>query len=149
MKLMGLKAELVTEFAKELVYSENHTDLNNQLLILAEQDRRMRRLVGEVDYIITDSPLLLTTVYNREGTYEGEWFTEAARALHRSYVNANFFILREKPYQQYGRSQTEDEAREYDLIIDQALRAVGRGTKYVPGNEKAPDAILGHLGLLH
>ena len=43
MKLMGEKVELVTEYAKDLTYEKNHVSLQNQLLILATQDNRLRR----------------------------------------------------------------------------------------------------------
>ncbi|TYO65512.1 hypothetical protein FXV83_16395 [Bradyrhizobium hipponense] len=36
MKLAGLKAELVVEYAKELSYDENWSTLKNQLHVLAE-----------------------------------------------------------------------------------------------------------------
>lgn len=146
MKLMDLKVELVTEFAKELVYAGNHTDLNNQLLVLAEQDRRMRRLVGTVDYIITDSPLLLTAVYG-SGFYKGEWLLNAAKALHESYERRDFFIKRAKVYQAYGRTQTEEQALDVD---EKVLRLEPyQKMERIDGSPRAPDAILSRLGLLH
>lgn len=57
MKTEGYKVELVTEYAKELVYAEDWETLNWQPAVTKEQDARQRRLVGKVDWIITDSPL--------------------------------------------------------------------------------------------
>lgn len=65
LKLLNVRCELVTEFAKELTYDENWSDLKRQLYVTAEQERRQRRLVDKVDFIVTDSPLLLG-VFARE-----------------------------------------------------------------------------------
>ena len=39
MKIRGLRCELVTEYAKELSYDKNWSDLKRQLHVLAEQER--------------------------------------------------------------------------------------------------------------
>lgn len=35
----------------------------NQKIILKEQQKRMDKLMGKVDFIVTDAPLLLNTIY--------------------------------------------------------------------------------------
>jgi ABC-type oligopeptide transport system ATPase subunit len=116
MKQAGHKVELVTEFAKTLTYEENRVTLDNQLALLGEQDRKLRRLSGKVDYAITDSPLLLSLVYAR-GEFRRGWFTDAVRGAFDSYNNVQIFLKRKKAYQTYGRWQTEEEARELDKEI--------------------------------
>ena len=62
MKLKHLSVEMVTEYAKDLVYSEQFNLLqgpNHQISIFAEQNRRQLILQNKVDWAITDSPLLL------------------------------------------------------------------------------------------
>ena len=53
------------EFAKEIVYADNNKLRNDQLIVMGEQYRRTFVLDGKVDYIITDSPILLSVIYNR------------------------------------------------------------------------------------
>lgn len=71
MKLAGINCEYVSEFAKELAwqFSSNSEDLKALLAqeyVFAQQHFRMRRCSGEVEYIITDSPLLISKVYIRD-----------------------------------------------------------------------------------
>lgn len=140
MKSAGIRCELVTEFAKELSYDENWTDLKRQLYVTSEQERRQRRLVGKVDFVVTDSPLLLGAAYvsDERERHAVEW---SARTLWDSYDNINFVLSRVKPYMRYGRSQTEQEARAIDhklvseIFKDEVIEA------YVPGDELAPKEI--------
>jgi predicted ATPase len=144
MKLMGLRCELVTEYAKELVYDENWSDLKKQLHVLAEQEKRQRRLVDKVDFIITDAPLITGIAYitDPRDQYAVE---ESAHSLFAHYNNINFIIKRVKPYAGYGRTQTEDEARAKDqLLIDEIWKDEPIEAT-VPGDKDAPKVILNHL----
>lgn len=116
MKQDGFRVELVTEFAKTLTYEGNAQTLDNQLAVLGEQDRRLRKLVGKVDFAITDSPLPMQLVY-ASGAFKGEWFTEAVLGAFHTYDNFNVFLKRLKPFQAYGRNQTEEEAKKLDIDI--------------------------------
>ena len=67
LKMNGISCELIQEFAKDKVW-ENNTEIfkpENQVYIFGKQFYRMSRLKDKVDYIITDSPLLLSNVYNK------------------------------------------------------------------------------------
>ncbi len=123
LKVAGKRAELVTEFAKELVYERNFERLNNQLLVLGEQEQRLRRLIpSKLDYVITDSPLLLSIIY-MEKARRTEAYTQTVLELFDTYDNVNFIINRVKPYQNYGRTQSEGEARNLDNKIAAMLIA--------------------------
>ena len=64
LKMKGINAELVTEYVKDKVW-ENSTDLiKDQLYVFGNQWHRLNRLKDKVDVVITDSPLLLSLVYN-------------------------------------------------------------------------------------
>lgn len=141
MKLAGYKVELVTEVAKDYTYEQRDEILGNQLYLLAKQDQRQRRLLGHVDYIITDSPLLFGWIYVK-GVYDVPWFRSAVLGVYNTYDNINFLIKRVKPYAQYGRSQTEDQAREKDKEILNLLRRYTIPYIAVNGDATAPDAIM-------
>ena len=115
MKSAGKRVELVTEFAKDLTW-EHGWRIDNQLLIFAEQDQRLRRLKGQVDYAITDSPLPLSLIYAKP-PFDTPEFGNLVMHTWRGYDNVNFLIGRVKPYMAYGRSQDEAGAR----MIDQAV----------------------------
>ena len=63
LKSQGMNVEMVSEFAKDLVYELRQETMKDELYIFAKQHHRMFRVNGKVDIIITDRPLLLTNIY--------------------------------------------------------------------------------------
>lgn len=63
-KSQGYNCELVTEAAKIAVYENTKYKIWNQPLIFGEQLQGLLRVVDDVDFIITDSPLILGIAYN-------------------------------------------------------------------------------------
>ena len=128
MKSKGYKVELVTEFAKDLVYQESFFRLKDQLMILARQNHKLWVLKDKVDYAIVDSPLLLSQHYFQDnGDYSEKLFKDFVLDTYNKYDNLNVFLKRnieEHPYQQYGRSQTLEEAIEIDNSIKNILEEV-------------------------
>ena len=128
MKSRGYKVELVTEFAKDLVYQESFFRLKDQLMILARQNHKLWVLKDKVDYAIVDSPLLLSQHYFQDnGDYSEKLFKDFVLDTYNRYDNLNIFLQRnieEHPYQEYGRSQTLDEAIEIDKSIKDILESV-------------------------
>jgi len=114
MKSAGYKVELITEYAKEKVYDGHFGTLSDQIYIFGKQQRRAKRLVGQVEYAITDSPLLLSTLYNKDLSSS---FDTLVKEEFDTYNNLNFFINRVKPYVNVGREQTRDEAVELDTSL--------------------------------
>jgi replication-associated recombination protein RarA len=124
MKTNGFKVELVSEFAKELTFSDDMTRLKDQLLILAEQHHRMFRLQGKVEYVVHDSPINMGQVYLNDATIPAKEFEIFNNALFNRYNNFNIFLQRnveEHGYQEYGRSQDLQSAIELDNLIKEML----------------------------
>lgn len=119
MKKRQLEVELVTEYAKDMTWEKRHNILNDQLYILAKQNRRVHRLIGQVEWVITDSPLLLGLVYKSESYYEN--FDNLVMEIFDSYDNHNFLISRDFAYQSSGRNQTAEQAVEVDDAIKSLL----------------------------
>lgn len=117
LKSKGITCELALEFVKDLVWEERHKAINNQIYIFAKQHHRITRLLGEVDVIITDSPLLLSLVYASNETA----LAELARVEHNKLLTFNCFIKRNKDYNPKGRMHTFDEARKLDIRIASML----------------------------
>lgn len=110
--------EIVTEFAKDLVYSGRTKELagDNQIYISSKQYGRLHRLRGQVDYAVTDSPILLSSVYAADNYFPS--FKPLIKEMFDSFENINFYINRSKPYAPYGRTQCEEEA---DIINNKVL----------------------------
>jgi len=116
MKKLHYKVELSTEFAKDLVYADENVKLRDQLLVFAEQHHRLFRLQNKVDYVIVDSPLLFSKIYNK--SVDPKTFNPLVDTVFNSYNNINFFIKRGNfRYQKYGRQQNLSESKEIDDII--------------------------------
>ncbi len=136
--------ELITEFAKDMVYAGRIKELNtNQLYVTAKQYSRMERLRGQVDLVITDSPLILGIIYKPNNYFKSYEFL--LNELHDSFDNINIFINRVKEYKNYGRMQTEEESDKISLRIKQLLKYNGIDYHIVDGDEAAPDVILNIL----
>jgi hypothetical protein len=136
MKTKGLKVELVTEYAKDLTYERNWTRLHSQLAVTAEQCYRLDRLAGQVDWVVTDSPVILGAIYGKK-KFER---TTAIQAFHE-FDNVNFIIDRVKPYQPYGRRESQQSAQHIDERILLLLDQWHIHAPIVPGNEDAPKTI--------
>lgn len=118
LKLHGASCEYVSEYAKDLTWEKARNNLENQVKVFGEQQHRMWRLIGQVDIIITDSPLPLCMVYNKQGCEE---LNKLVLSEYDKMENYNYILKRSKPYVQTGRSQTEEEAKQIDYEVRQLL----------------------------
>lgn len=124
LKQRDVSCELVTEYAKDAVWNGAEAMLQNQLHVFAQQFHRQWRLLNKVDFVVTDSPILLSAIYLIWGNEQSptKFFSpdyidrmEAfMRDTFRQFDNMNFYINRTKKYQKIGRLQTENEARGID-----------------------------------
>lgn len=115
-KFRGINIEEVTEYAKELTW-ENQTDaLTDQLYILGNQNRKLERLRKKVDWVVSDSPIVLGLNYILPD-YLPNTFEEMLLELWNSYDNYNFYIHRTTKYNPTGRNQNEEEALKKDIEI--------------------------------
>ena len=113
MKWLGYDVELVSEYAKELVWEERNETFKNELYLFAKQHHRMFRLNSKVKYIITDRPLILSIFYNKKYGDNSEVFKNLVLQEINKFKNINIFLNRTKPYVQKGRNQTEEESKEF------------------------------------
>ena len=113
MKWNGFDVELVSEYAKELVWEERSETFKNELYLFAKQHHRMFRLNNKVKYIITDRPLILSLFYNEKYGDRSEEFKNIVLHEINKFNNVNIFLNRTKPYVEKGRNQTEEESNEF------------------------------------
>lgn len=110
LKIQNKNCELITEFAKELVYDESYKVMENQIWIFANQHHKMYRLKDKVDYIVTDAPLFNSIVYSGKGE-DNKAFHKFVLNEFNKYDNLNVYLERETVYQQHGRYQDENGAK--------------------------------------
>jgi len=114
-----INCELVSEFAKDLVWEKRHKTFENQIYIFGKQHHKIYRLVGQVDIIVTDSPILLTPIYDLE---KRECLKQLVLNEYHKVSNLNIFLNRKKIYQPIGRNQNEDDAKLKDVEIKNFLK---------------------------
>ena len=119
LKMHNIRCEFVTEFAKDLVWEERYKTLKNQQYIFGKQYHKIWRVFNQVDVIITDSPLLLSTIYMPEN-YSDSFVKNVIDTIN-TLNNLNILLNRQKEYNNDGRYQTEEQAKIIDKDIKQKL----------------------------
>lgn len=113
MKWGGYDVELVSEYAKELVWEERTETIKNEVYLFGKQHHRIFRLIGKVKYIITDRPLILSNLYNDVYGDKSPEFKNLVLHEVNKMDNFNILLERVKPYVSKGRNQTEEESGEF------------------------------------
>lgn len=153
LKLAGINAELITEFAKDKVWEEN-TEVfkpDNQCYLFGKQFYKMSRCRDKVDVIITDSPLPLSIFYNKSETL-GEEFNKTVMNCFNSFDNVSYLLLRDKPYNSKGRLQTEAESNALKEPLINLLKSRNINHYIVRGNieeyNKIADFIIKNISVV-
>ncbi len=144
MKLMGMNVELVTEFAKDMVWAGRKKEMANQCYITAKQFHKMYRLVGEVDWIVTDSPLLLGLIYRNDDYFVN--YDDFLIEQFNAFENFNVMLNRVKPFNPKGRLQSEEESDAMKQDFINLLENYTSGTLLtIDADGEAPKKIVTYL----
>lgn len=116
LKIRGFEVEFVSEFVKTWTYTGRKVDKFGQYYIFGMETENQSRLFNKVDYIIADSPVLLTSFY-QQFYWGSDTLVVPAKEFYRFAEEAgvsviNFFIDRKFKYNPKGRFQTEEESVE-------------------------------------
>jgi tRNA uridine 5-carbamoylmethylation protein Kti12 len=142
LKRTGHEAEIASEYAKDLTWEHRQDALHFQPYVCVKQMYRVHRLIGQVDVVITDSPILLAL------TYRGGGYTRSFEAfvldIHRSWKTLNILLERQdmKRYSEKGRNQTRNEALLLDRTVRNTLDYHKIPYHVEPGPPTPPDSIL-------
>ena len=125
MKFDARLCELVREFVKEWAWEGKKVGEFGQSVIYGHQLERESSLYGAVDYIVTDSPLLLCVIYQQfYGGHEAikhTVFKDLDVAKHKNVNHVNFVLKRTKPFDTRGRYETKELAMEVDDFVNAFL----------------------------
>jgi len=118
LKKRRVNIEYVSEFAKDVTWRGVQKLLENQTYIFAEQFHRQFALLGQVDFVVTDSPLVLSCVYHNYGAHklkDADYVDQTTAFYLNTYKQFdNITYLVEagvRPYNPAGRNQTKAEAQ--------------------------------------
>jgi hypothetical protein len=141
MKHNGYLIEETNEYAKDVVFEKRNDLLKNQNYIFAKQEQKLIRL-SEMDYIVTDCPLLLSSYYAKLIPNFSSFFAPFVLDTFNSYDNINFFLKRVGPYVHHGRYQTEEESDQVAIELEEFLKDHNCPYISIDGNLDAPYKIM-------
>jgi nicotinamide riboside kinase len=123
LKLSGVDAEFVNEYAKQKTWVGDMATLSVQPYVTGKQYYKQAIIDGKVECAITDSPFLLGILYQGRGCTKtwDKWVVE----VYEQFDNLNVFLVRNQKnaYNPNGRSQTFDEAVAKDQELKSLLNA--------------------------
>ena len=144
LKMGGCDCELITEFAKKLTWHKRHNSLACQPYVFGKQLHEIYNVYGQVDYIITDSPILLSAMYTDLTKWPNS-FINSVVDIYKSFDNINYFIKRTKKYNPNGRNQSLEEAKEIDENLYKFLCHCNIQFNETFSNEQAANEIIERL----
>lgn len=117
------------EFPKLLAWDENHSAIQDQLYVLANQHRGIVKSYGKVDYIVLDSPILLSLTYRNyykgvdyPASLYGKSFDKMVLDTFNQYNNINIVLERaDGNHNNKERYQNLEESKELDRVIENSL----------------------------
>jgi hypothetical protein len=138
LKTRGFSVELCREYAKYWAYRKHNIGEYDQLYMLGKQSHYESFLYGNVDYIVTDSPVLLAGFYATWNWGEATNYIDYAA---QSFVNHstsngvthwNFLLSREVPYDPNGRFESEEDANAIDVGLKYYLAHIDPKFRELP-----------------
>lgn len=125
LKSRGETTELVREFVKEWAWAGKKVGPFGQSIIYGQQLERESTLYGKVQFIVTDSPLILCPVYqkhyNNHESIKHCVFRDLEIASQMDVVHLNFLLKRKKPFDPRGRYEDEKTAKLIDRKVESFL----------------------------
>lgn len=116
LKRRFISAEISPEYIKKKLREKSEKAVQSQIYIFGKQQYQLFTMKDEVDVIVTDSPFIFCSIYDRT---KNEELKKLILHEYNKYDNMNYFIVRDKkvPYEQEGRYQDSEGAKEVDKTI--------------------------------
>lgn len=138
LKKKHISCDAPYEFPKILAWDNNGEAIKDQLYVIANQHRGIAKSYNKVDYIVVDSPILLSLVYKNyyikdETDYPsclyGFEFDHMILSIHRYYDNLNILLIRSNESVHNEKERYQDLTQSID--IDNKIRIM-LDKNYVP-----------------
>lgn len=123
MKVRDCIVELVSEYAKSLVFSKDFYKIKDQLYILAKQSHPWFKMDSQLDFTINDGPFILGLLYLQESPHlPKEQFKKLLISMYKSYDTVNILLTMNdrNTYEESGRYQNREES----LLLQEELRTM-------------------------
>lgn len=145
----GPSAELNQEYVKQWAWEKRTPVSFDQFYFFGKQTRKEYSLFGQVDFVITDAPVLLTCYYaqvygtsDQAALFRSMLLTYNRMCKDAGHSQHNYFLTRSKPYDPRGRFQTEDQARKIDIDLRRYMAETGTEFIELPDDDQLIPTIL-------
>lgn len=139
----GVNCELVTEFAKDMVWEGSTAIFQNQPIVFCNQQHRQFMAAKKHEVVVTDVSLPLNLYYEKQDNQRYEHYANFILENHNKYDNLDYYIDRVKPYNPIGRYQKDiNEAKEVDGSILDVFHEYEIELKHFPGIPGTVDLIV-------
>ena len=146
LKLCGYVCEYVQEYAKKLVWIKDFDTLNNQYHVTKKQFELLKQINGHVDFIVTDGPLIHGIYYNKYNKDNISNLDKTEKYIldcFNKFNNINIVLDRiNRKYETEGRIQSEDEAKDIDVVLKHLLKINCIKYKIYPAEENSVQNII-------
>jgi adenylate kinase family enzyme len=146
LKLCGYVCEYVQEYAKKLVWMKDFDTLNNQYHVTKKQFELLQQINGHVDFIVTDGPLIHGIYYNKYNKDNISNIDKTEKYIldcFSKFNNINIVLDRiSRKYETEGRIQSEDEAKDIDIVLKHLLKINSIEYNSYPSEEKSIQNII-------
>jgi len=139
LKWRDINCEIAHEYAKTKVWEKTSETLKDQLYVFGKQHHAIKILEGQVDVILTDSPLLLSIIYDKS---HDKILKHLVLKKYREYNNCSFLLVRKSKYNPSGRYQTEEQAIEIDDKVQALLEEQDPLYYILPGERESVEKIV-------
>lgn len=147
MKKLGLNVEYASEYAKDMVYEKRGNILQDQLYILAKQNRKLSRLeVMGIEYAVTDTCLLLGNVYAQDTDLPE--LNAVIRAYFNQYDNTTFYPPPNEDFVFDGRGRVQKTRDESSAFVTKIEAVLPPGSIRLTKSDDYIWPILENLGLM-
>lgn len=146
LKKQGYSVEYVAEFVKEWAWENRKISKYDQITISAEQITREARLLGKVDFIVTDSPVLLSGFYDNKYNVKPLVLSmlKAYKAETKRDGHADVHLVIPQLFKEFkteGRFQSQKEAQQFHGEILEFQRLFGKSLGAVTSVKEAMDLL--------
>lgn len=148
---MHYECEMVREYIKDWVFENRPPQHGDQSYFFAKMARKERIfMANNLNFIITDSPLILTHYYGLRYDKFEQLFNTSLNMLknhhqiciENGYKVEHFLLRRAKKYSEVGRLQTKEQALQIDKEIEKMLQTMNIKYEIVTSDINCVDNIL-------
>lgn len=144
LKAAGENVEMVREYVKNWAWEGRKISAYDQIYFLGKQVRHESMLFNKVKFIVTDAPIFMSVYYASAFCTpvlsEGIKRTVQAfyqQTLEDGHKHYHILLKRDHPYVSEGRYQTEEEAKNIDVKLEEMFNDLNLPLIKVGSNEAA------------